>query len=176
MERRTLGILIFIGALCVAGVASQVNKQADPPTTQAVSAPAAKPEETKPADQAAAKPTAPAPTTAPAKTEPAPAAPAPKPEPTWQAVKTWEGTGIVNTETFAMSTREWRINWQTTNEQVAGILQVFVYDQNGGLVSLPVNHQGVGKNISYVRASPGKFYLTINSANVKYKVTVEELR
>ena len=97
-------------------------------------------------------------------------------KPEWREVKSWSGTGIKTTETFQITGKEWRINWTAKNEQVAGVLQIFVYDKNNNLVALAANQQGEGSDVSYVREKPGSYYLTINSANVKWTVKVEELR
>lgn len=94
----------------------------------------------------------------------------------WQPVKTWSGSGTKSTETFEMTGREWRISWKTANEQIAGILQVIVYSESGSLVSLAANAQGEKSDVSYVRATPGRFYLDINSANVDWEIIVEEQR
>jgi hypothetical protein len=108
-----------------------------------------------------------------------PAAPrAPAPEPTWQTIATWSGSGMKETETFTTRTREWRIQWQSRREPFpnAGLLQIFVHDADGGVVSLAANKQGPGKDVSYVRAPAGPHYLMINSANIDWTVTVEERR
>lgn len=96
---------------------------------------------------------------------------------TWHTLKEWQGSGMKETETFTPATREWRIRWKTSNESFAGagILQIYVYDANGGMVSLAANKQGVGEDVSYVR-SFGKHYLMINSGNVNWHITVEEQR
>lgn len=98
--------------------------------------------------------------------------------PTWQVVKRWTGSGIKETETFSVASREWRISWTASNEAFAGagILQVYVHNERGEMVSLAANKQGTGGDISYVRAPPGRFYLTINSGNVNWDVTVEDQR
>jgi hypothetical protein len=98
---------------------------------------------------------------------------------TWHRVATWDGSGIKQTETFETKTREWRVTWATTNEVMAGagIFQVMVHDaETQALVTLAANKQGVGKDTSTVRTSPGRYYLTINSANLDWTVTVDEAR
>lgn len=97
---------------------------------------------------------------------------------TWQQVMRWTGSGIKQTETFPVASREWRITWKSSNEAFpgAGILQIFVYDESGGMVSLAANKQGTGSDVSYVRAAPGRFYLMINSGNLDWDVTVEDQR
>lgn len=95
----------------------------------------------------------------------------------WRVVQTWKGSGIKETETFSVASREWRIHWETRNEPFAGagILQIYVHQEDGTLVSLAANKQGTGSDTSYVR-SAGKHYLQINSANVDWVVTVEDQR
>jgi hypothetical protein len=118
-----------------------------------------------------------APASTPVSQTPTPApAPATKAAPTWQAVKSWKGSGMKETESFDIANREWRINWKASNEQTAGILAIMVHDQNGGLVSMAANAQGEGSDTSYVRGKPGKYYLAITSANIDWEITVEEQR
>jgi len=92
----------------------------------------------------------------------------------WRVVKSWTGSGIKQTESFRIASREWRISWTTKNEKVAGLLQIFVYTDSGELVTLAANQQGAGSDVSYVRNTPGRYYLAINSANVDWTVTVED--
>jgi hypothetical protein len=108
---------------------------------------------------------------------PPPAPPAPSTA-SWQQVKRWTGSGMKQTETFSVASREWRITWTASNEPFAGagILQIFVYDENGGMVTLAGNKQGTGSDVSYVRNPPGRYYLMINSGNVDWDVAVEDQR
>jgi hypothetical protein len=96
----------------------------------------------------------------------------------WATVVEWSGSGIKETETFQVASREWRIAWETRNEAFkgAGIFQIMVHDEAGKLVTLAANKQGVGKDVSYVRSGPGKHYLMINSGNVDWTVKVEDQR
>ncbi len=111
-----------------------------------------------------------------------PQAPNSKPEPTWQPVKEWSGNGMKSTETFRIASREWRINWETQNENIAGILGIYVYKADGSSqsnqmpVAIPVNTQGIGKDTAYVHEGPGEFYLQISSANVDWHIIVEDQR
>lgn len=103
--------------------------------------------------------------------------PAQKP-PEWVQIASWSGSGMKETETFTTTNREWRIHWRTSNEAFAGagIFQVFVYNGDGGMVTLAANVQGARSDVSYVRAPAGPHYLMINSGNVDWTVTVEERR
>lgn len=96
----------------------------------------------------------------------------------WQVIKRWSGNGSKTTESFEVQDREWRINWETRNEPFAGagIFQIYVYDDRDNLVALAANKQGTGRDTSYVHGDPGRYYLTINSGNVDWSVTVEDQR
>jgi hypothetical protein len=95
-----------------------------------------------------------------------------KPAPSgWNTVGSWKGTGTKTTESFATKGAEWRINWKSASD---GILQIMVYDANNKLVALAANSTAAGSDVSYVRGAPGRYYLTINSANTNWEVTAEE--
>lgn len=96
---------------------------------------------------------------------------------TWQALKSWSGTGMKDTESFEPAGREWRITWTMSDPAFAGagIFQIYVHDASDKLIALAANTQQPGSDTSYVRAS-GKFYLKISAANCRWKVTVEEQR
>jgi hypothetical protein len=95
---------------------------------------------------------------------------APAAAPGWHALASWKGSGIKTTESFTTSTAEWRVNWKFSS---TGILQIYVYDSSGGLVSLAANKTGAGAEISTVHTKPGKYYLTINSSG-DWDVSIEE--
>lgn len=111
-------------------------------------------------------------------TAPAPPPTAPAHVPTWHQLAEWKGSGMKETEGFTTTVREWRITWSTSNEPFAGagIFQIFVHKDTGEMVSLAANVQGAKSDTSIVRAPAGRYYLKINSANVDWSVTLEELR
>ena len=90
----------------------------------------------------------------------------------WRRVKQWKGRGIKETESFPVKSGEWRISWKSMNGP--GVLQIFVYSDEGNMVATAANTLGTGSDTSYVRAPAGRFYLMINSANVDWEVVVEE--
>lgn len=101
-----------------------------------------------------------------------------RPEATWQKVKSWQGTGIKNTEPFIITGSQWRIIWsiKDTTGFDASLLQIFIYKVGGELpLDLAANAMGTKNDTSYIYKS-GKFYLKINSANGNWRITVEELR
>jgi carboxylesterase type B len=99
--------------------------------------------------------------------------------PEWQTIADWFGSGIKQTESFSTGSREWRIYWRTKNASSprAGVLQIFVHrTDTDAVVATAANVQGAGSDVSYVRAPIGRFYLSINSANVNWLVRVEDKR
>jgi hypothetical protein len=96
----------------------------------------------------------------------------------WKVIASWSGSGIRSTESFQIQNREWRVRWRTQNEVFpgAGILQLYVYDQNDNLVTLAANTQGPSSDVSYVRGGPGRYYIEISSGNIDWRVQVEDFR
>lgn len=84
-------------------------------------------------------------------------------------IASWKGSGIKNTETFHISTKEWLIMWATTPHPKYGDMnfQIYVYNANGDIVDIVANIIGEGKDYSTMRGS-GDYYLTINSAQPYY--------
>lgn len=102
---------------------------------------------------------------------PPPAAPV-----TWRTVANWSGSGMKETESFTVASREWRVVWSSKAGDTPGLLQIYVYNDQDELVSLAANQMGAGKDVSHVRSGPGRHYLKINSANVTWAVVVEDQR
>jgi hypothetical protein len=92
----------------------------------------------------------------------------------WREVRSWEGNGIKDTESFETTSREWRVRWEALDD--GGILQIYVHSGDGDLVSLAANRSGAGSDTSYVRSAPGVHYLSINSANTDWRIVAEEPR
>lgn len=101
----------------------------------------------------------------------------------WTPVTSWAGSGMKETEMFPIASREWRIKWRSSiRSSGSGVLQVYVYSEDGRLVSLAANQEATEatgsdeSGDSYVRSGPGRHYLMINSANVDWSVSVEDRR
>jgi hypothetical protein len=93
----------------------------------------------------------------------------------WNVIKSWSGSGIKETEFFSVGSTEWRISWSSRNEARpgTGLLQVYVKDANGKVVSIAANKQGPGQDVSYIHSPSGRYYVMINSANIDWAVRVE---
>jgi hypothetical protein len=95
----------------------------------------------------------------------------------WVKTNSWEGVGTKTTEKFPVSGKDWRITWKTLEaKNNSGVLHLYVYGSNGQPISVAANVQGNAGDTTYVHKGPGDFYLNINSANLKWQITVEQLK
>ena len=92
----------------------------------------------------------------------------------WRTVKVFQGSSIKNTETFYISSREWRISWITRPGKYGDMnFQIYVYeDKQNSFPQVVANVIGYSKDSSIMRGS-GNYYLTINSAQ-EYTITIEQ--
>jgi hypothetical protein len=94
--------------------------------------------------------------------------------PRWLPVIGWEGAGGRETEPFGIRSPEWRIHWEARGGP--GVFQIYVVDSAGRSVDMAANVGGAGRATSYVRATPDRFRLLINSMNIDYTIRVEDQR
>ncbi|MDQ7094285.1 zinc ribbon domain-containing protein [Desulfosporosinus sp. PR] len=147
------GIVALIVIIIIVSVSSGGGK------SKATSAPATTP--------SATQSSPPASSSTPAST------PAPAPEKKWTQIGSWSGSGIKNTEDFTISDgAQYRLNWEAQDN--GGVFQIYVEDSKGAPVDVAANVQNAAKDVSYVHASAGTYHLSINSANTKWSVTLEE--
>ena len=96
----------------------------------------------------------------------------------WKPIHTWSGRGDAQTETFTSDTAGFRVQWETTNETRpdGGRLRViFRSGDSGREIIEAVDVRGAGRGTEEVAAErPRWYYLTIESANVDWTVTVDE--
>jgi len=95
----------------------------------------------------------------------------------WKRLASWTGHGSMQTETFLSDTGVFRIHWETKNESSdgKGTLKVaFRSGDSGRVIIDAVDQKGVGRGSSEVDDMVRWYYLSIDSANVDWSVTVEE--
>ena len=96
----------------------------------------------------------------------------------WKRVGSWSGRGNRQTESFTSDTGGFRVDWETTNEAPAGtgrLKVVFRSGDSGREIIDAVNAHGVGRGTEEVAGDrPRWYFLTIESANVDWTITVEE--
>jgi hypothetical protein len=96
----------------------------------------------------------------------------------WHKVGSWSGRGNIQTETFTSDTGAFRVTWETRNETAPGagrLYAVFRSGDSGREIMDAVKTQGVGRGVEHVSAErPRWYYLSIDSANVDWAITVDE--
>jgi hypothetical protein len=105
------------------------------------------------------------------------ATPANPATPGWKRVGSWSGRGNTQTESFTSDTGGFRVRWETRNEAAPGtgrLKVVFRSGDSGREIMDAVDIRGNGSGTAEVGDRPRWYFLTIESANVDWKVTVEE--
>ena len=96
----------------------------------------------------------------------------------WHKVGSWSGRGNAQTETFTSDTGAFRVTWETRNETAPGagrFYAVFRSGDSGREIMDAVKAEGVGRGVEHVAAErPRWYYLSIESSNVEWAVTVDE--
>ena len=95
----------------------------------------------------------------------------------WKRVGSWSGRGDRQTESFTSDTGGFRVRWETQNESPPGsgrLKVTFRSGDSGREIIEAVDTKGVGHGIAEVGDRPRWYFLTIESANVDWTVTVEE--
>jgi hypothetical protein len=96
----------------------------------------------------------------------------------WKQVGSWSGRGNTQTETFTSDTGGFRVTWATKNETVPGtgtLKVIFRSGDSGREIIEAVDIRGADHDVTIVAADrPRWYYLTIESANVDWSVTVDE--
>jgi hypothetical protein len=96
----------------------------------------------------------------------------------WKPIGSWSGRGDKQTETFTSDTGGFRVHWQTTNaaRPDAGRLRVvFRSGDSGREIIEAIDAHGAGSGVEEVAAErPRWYYLTIESADVDWKVHIDE--
>lgn len=107
----------------------------------------------------------------------APPKPAPKEEVVWKSLGEWSGRGNAQTESFIGLTGALRMHWRTNNEAPKGagrfrlILQSAI---SGRDLQEIVDEKGLGEGTAYAADDPRVFQISVDSANLDWKFTVEE--
>jgi hypothetical protein len=95
----------------------------------------------------------------------------------WKRLASWSGRGSLQTETFLSDNGSFRIQWATTHESPkgAGTLKVaFRSGDSGRVIIDAVNQKGEGSGSEEVGDMVRWYYLSIDSANVDWSVSVDE--
>jgi hypothetical protein len=107
------------------------------------------------------------------------AAPAKRePQIIWRSVGSWSGHGNSQTESFAGDTGTLRVKWETraeTTNATAATFRLTAHSAiSGRILEQVVDHRGAGAGVGYVSQDPHTFYMSIESAGVAWKFSVDE--
>ena len=106
------------------------------------------------------------------------APPPPKAVVVWKQVGSWSGRGDAQTENFTSDGGGFRVHWEMRNEPRpdAGRLRVvFRSGDSGREIIEAIDARGAGGGTEEVAAErPRWYYLTIESADADWKVSVDE--
>jgi hypothetical protein len=95
----------------------------------------------------------------------------------WHSIGSWSGRGNAQTESFEIGYEPCRVLWEARNESApgAGELVVTLHSAVSGRdLALVVDHRGAGRDVAYLHVDPHYSYMTIESKNVDWSLTVEE--
>jgi hypothetical protein len=95
----------------------------------------------------------------------------------WREVGSWSSRGNAQTESFTSDTGGFRVRWETRNESSpgAGRLKVtFRSGDSGRPIIEAVDVRGVGSDVEEVADNVRWYFLTIESAAIDWKVSVDE--
>ena len=94
-------------------------------------------------------------------------------DPGWRIVNKWSGKSIKDTESFQVSSKEWKITWDTKPGDLGDMnFSISVHKADGELVTIVANVIGNDKDSSIMRGE-GSYYLSINKGQ-PYTITIQE--
>lgn len=100
------------------------------------------------------------------------------PQMIWRSVGSWSGSGNRQTESFTSDTGALRVKWETTSagtSAMAGAFRLTAHSAiSGRVLQQVVEAQGTGTGTDYVSQDPHVFYMSVESAGVDWKFSVEE--
>jgi hypothetical protein len=96
----------------------------------------------------------------------------------WKPIGSWSGRGDKQTETFTSDSGGFRVHWKAAKETPAGggrLRVVFRSGDSGREIMEAIDARGEGGGTEEVAADrPRWFYVTIESANVDWTVSIDE--
>ncbi len=95
----------------------------------------------------------------------------------WRPIAEFSGRGDSQTESFDISSTEWRIKWETQGAASAGAgsFHLVVHSAvSGRPIQDAVYQRGNGHGIAYVTEEPRLYELVIESSGLDWSVKVEE--
>jgi hypothetical protein len=95
----------------------------------------------------------------------------------WQPVVSFSGHGNSQSEAFNIDSGQWRIKWETKNEETPGTgrFRVTVHSSvSGRPLMTAIDVKGVGQNVAVVNEDPRLYFLVIESEGVDWSIAAEQ--
>ena len=97
----------------------------------------------------------------------------------WRALGSWSGHGNKQTGSFTSESGALRVRWVTAatarSPGTAAAFRVTAHSAiSGRLLEQVVDHVGAGSGLGYVNQNPNVFYLTVESDQLDWTLSVEE--
>ena len=95
----------------------------------------------------------------------------------WERAGSWSGRGDMETNSFPAASGYLRFTWETSNETKPGEGRFKLglgSSISGRVILVVVDSKGAKRDVAYVSEEARTFYLKIESANVDWKVVVDE--
>jgi hypothetical protein len=95
----------------------------------------------------------------------------------WEQAGSWSGRGYLLTNSFPAASGYLRFTWETSNETKPGegrFKLILGSSISGRAIQVVVDSKGTGRDVAYVSEEARTFFLEVESANVDWKVTVDE--
>jgi hypothetical protein len=106
------------------------------------------------------------------------AVPTSAPQIIWRHVGSWSGHGNRQTESFTSDTGALRVRWETkptADVSPDGTFRLTAHSAiSGRVLQQVVDEHGAGSGVDYVSQDPHVFYMSIESAGLEWKFSVEE--
>src|SRR4051812_12716303 len=100
-----------------------------------------------------------------------------EPQIIWRAVGNWSGHGNRQTESFTSDSGALRVKWETTaaGAPAPGAFTLTAHSAiSGRILQQVVDERGAGSGVDYVSQDPHVFYMSVESAGVEWKFSVDE--
>jgi hypothetical protein len=85
----------------------------------------------------------------------------------WNTIASWKGDGSLTTEVFSVPVKDWRVVWESRDENGDTGFQIYVYRENGDMVALIDNVSREAANPLFLYEA-GRYYLKINASRPFY--------
>lgn len=96
----------------------------------------------------------------------------------WEPVVSFAGHGDSQSEAFNIDSGQWRIRWETKNEETpgAGRFKVTAHSSvSGRPIAQAVDFKGVGKNVAVINEDPRFYFLVVESTGVDWSIAAEQM-